>query len=241
MRPMGALVNTNIEKAVAVIGMFENVKTHGVPGNVADKDKTGAIENLFAIDLNGHWGKPVSPESAPEGPEVIEVIYVSGAILADLGNDLAVKTEPGYRGETPAVGVAQIEGPRKTRFEGSYQRRERFFKTQLVGEEIFGAAGDDKEWLIAAFEAVCDFPDSAVAAHGNNHCAVGVTGGICGKFAGVFERAGKIHTNVKAPASEVLLKSPAGEFLAAAGARFGIDYVCDITVVGFNCAHNNNR
>jgi hypothetical protein len=236
---MGALVNTNIEKPVTVIGSFKDVKANGVPRNVADKDKTGAIENPFAIDLDGHWGKPISPESAPEGPKVIEVIYVSGAIAADLGNDLAVKAEAGYRGEAPAVGIAQIKGPRKTRFEGSYQRRERFFKTQLVGEEIFGAARNDKERFIAAFEAVCNFPDSAVAAHGNNHCTVGVAGSICGQFAGVFKRAGKIHTDVEAPALQVFLESPAGELLAAAGAGFGIDYVCDITVVGFNCAHNN--
>ena len=110
MRPVGALVNADIEKAVAVIGAFENVKTQGIPGDVADKNETSPVKNLFAIDLDGNRVETISPEGSPERPEVIKIIDVPDTIAADLGDNLAVKTKTGYRGKTPAVGVAQIEG-----------------------------------------------------------------------------------------------------------------------------------
>ena len=74
MRLVGALVNTDIEKPVAVVGVFENVKANGISGNVADKNKPPPVKNLFAIDLDGYRVETVSPERPPERPEVIEVI-----------------------------------------------------------------------------------------------------------------------------------------------------------------------
>jgi hypothetical protein len=76
---MTAPKDTDIQQAIAVIGLIEDSQPDGITRDIADKHQPAAAEKFLAVDRDFHRREIIIPECPPERPEISQMADMSFA------------------------------------------------------------------------------------------------------------------------------------------------------------------
>jgi len=167
-----AFIDAQMEKAIGAVGIGQDFKADGIAGDIADKGQGRLVTDQFAIGLDLEMGKAVFPEGAADGPDIIGMGDMAGTTLVDQLDDLGIEANADDGGEDPAVDPSEIEVSQESVFQTLDGGLHRAVQTQLGGEEVFGAAGENQDGGGGAGHGLQDGADGAVSAGDDNNGSV---------------------------------------------------------------------